>query len=376
MSRQQIYLDYAAATPLDERVIEVMQPYLIKDFYNPSASYADSRRVKAELEAARASIAHHLGSRSSEIIFTAGATEANNLAIHGVMRRYPSSNIVISSIEHESVEMPAQQYDHRKVKVKADGRIDLDHLEKQIDKNTVLVSIMYANNEIGTIQPLRDISKIIEAKRAGRSDRPLYFHADAAQAGNYLDLHVSRLGVDLMTINGGKIYGPKQSGALYIKAGIELQPLILGGGQERGLRSGTENVAASIGLATALDLAQDMRRSESLRLKELQQKFFELVELNLPGVVINGSRKYRLPNNVHLTFVGLDNERLIIQLDELKILASAGSACSASSQEPSHVLSAIDLSKSDIQSSLRFTMGRATTLQMIEACVSELKKLA
>jgi cysteine desulfurase len=283
---------------------------------------------------------------------------------------------LISSIEHESVEMPAQQYDHREVKVKADGRIDLDHLEKQIDKNTVLVSIMYANNEIGTIQPLRDISKIIEAKRAGRSDRPLYFHADAAQAGNYLDLHVSRLGVDLMTINGGKIYGPKQSGALYIKAGIELQPLILGGGQERGLRSGTENVAASIGLATALDLAQDMRRSESLRLKELQQKFFELVELNLPGVVINGSRKYRLPNNVHLTFVGLDNERLIIQLDELKILASAGSACSASSQEPSHVLSAIDLSKSDIQSSLRFTMGRATTLQMIEACVSELKKLA
>jgi cysteine desulfurase len=292
------------------------------------------------------------------------------------MGRYPGSTIVISEIEHESVLLPAREYEFREAKVKSDGLIDPHDLEKLIDDNTVLVSIMYANHEIGSIEPIRGISKIVAKKRLGRSNLPLYLHSDAAQAANYLDLHVSRLGVDIMTINGGKIYGPKQSGALYIKAGIELKPQILGGGQERGLRSGTENVAASVGLATALDLTQSMRQTESFRLKGLQQQFFELVEHNLPGVVINGSRKYRLPNNVHLTFPEMDNERLIIQLDELNILASAGSACSASNAEPSHVLRGIGLSKLDIQSSLRFTMGRDTTQEMIKACVNELKKLA
>lgn len=372
-----IYLDYAAATPVDPKVSAAMQPYLADQFYNPSATYSVALKVSKSLGDARSKVAHWLGARSSEVVFTAGGSEANNLAIHGLMRRYPKGNIVVSSIEHESVLVPAHGYDCREVAVKPDGRLDLDDLRQKIDANTVLVSIMYANNEIGTIQPMREISKVIADKRSERKtqDLPLYLHTDACQAANYLDLHVARLGVDLMTINGGKIYGPKQSGALYVKAGVELLPLIEGGGQERGLRSGTENVAASIGLATALELVQSQRREEADRLKQLQQQFFQLVNEKIPEATINGSRKYRLPNNIHLTLAGYDNERLLIQLDEAGIMAAAGSACSASNEEPSHVLAALDLSKSDAQSSLRFTIGQGTTQNDIAHAVQVLSSL-
>jgi cysteine desulfurase len=220
-----IYMDHAAATPLVPEVLKAMQPYFAEAFYNPSATYNSARQVRKALEDARATTAHYLGAKSSEIIFTAGATEANNMAIHGIMSLLPGSNIVVSSIEHESVLAPAGKYDCRLVKVSSDGRIDLDDLASKIDENTALVSIMYANNEIGTVQPLREVAKIIEHKRKLRPAKPLYFHTDAAQAANYLDLHTSRLGVDLMSINGGKIYGPKQSGVLYVKAGIVLEPL-------------------------------------------------------------------------------------------------------------------------------------------------------
>ena len=372
-----IYLDYAAATPVGPKVSAAMQPYLAVQFYNPSATYSAALGVSKSLGDARSKVAHWLGARSSEVVFTAGGSEANNLAVHGLMRRYPEGNIVVSSIEHESVLVPAHGYDCREVAVKPDGRLDLDDLRQKIDANTVLVSIMYANNEIGTIQPIREISKVITDKRSERKtqDLPLYLHTDACQAANYLDLHVARLGVDLMTINGGKIYGPKQSGALYVKAGVELLPLIEGGGQERGLRSGTENVAASIGLATALELVQSQRREEAERLKQLQQQFFQLINEKIPEAKINGSQKYRLPNNIHLTLAGYDNERLLIQLDEAGIMAAAGSACSASNEEPSHVLTALDLSKSDAQSSLRFTIGQGTTQNDIERVVQVLTSL-
>ncbi len=376
MSKQVIYMDHEAATPLDPNVLKAMLPYFAQNYYNPSATYVAGRQVHNSLEAARASIALWFGARPSEVIFTAGATEANNLAIHGVMRRYPKANIVVSSIEHESVLAPAAKYDCHQVKSQPDGRIDLEDLANKIDNNTVLVSIMYANNEIGTIEPIREISKIIEKKRTGRKELPLFFHTDAAQAANYLDLHVARLGVDLLSINGGKLYGPKQSGALYIRAGTELEPLIQGGNQEHGLRSGTENVAASIGLAKALDIAQKMRREETARLFKLQQLFIKLTREKLPDVEVNGSQKYRLPNNVHLTLAGRDNERLIIQLDEANILAAAGSACSASNVEPSHVLKAIGLTTQQVGASLRFTMGRDTDLEMVRACILELEKLA
>ncbi|HYH35951.1 MAG TPA: cysteine desulfurase family protein [Candidatus Saccharimonadales bacterium] len=362
-----IYLDHAAATPTDPSVLQDMQPYFSEHFHNPSATYQAAREVRHALETARSRVAHWLGARPAEIVFTAGGTEGNNLAIHGIVRSFPNSNVVVSSVEHESVLEPAREYDCREAAVFPDGRVDLDDLRNKIDRNTVLVSVMYANNEIGTVQPIREIAKIIDEKRAerGARDAPLLFHTDACQAANYLDLHVARLGVDLMTVNGSKIYGPKQSGVLYVKGGVRIQPFIRGGGQERGLRSGTENVAAAVGLATALELVQSDRREETRRLQSLQQLFLQEIIEKFPRLTINGSQRFRLPNNVHLTFPGHDNERLLIRLDEAGILAAAGSACAADSGEPSHVLKAMGISDSDARASLRFTMGRGTTESMV-----------
>jgi cysteine desulfurase len=237
---------------------------------------------------------------------------------------------------------------------------------------------MYANNEVGTIEPLREVAELVAQKRAERrkDGLPLYLHTDACQAPNYLDLHVARLGVDLMTINGGKIYGPKQSGALFVGAHVELKPQILGGGQERNLRSGTENVAQAVGLATALDIAQAMRHDEAKRLQELQKYFFAELEKAVPTAVVNGSRKKRLPNNLHITIPSVDNERLLMQLDEAGILAAAGSACSASDEEPSHVLRAMGISDADAQSSLRAAMGRGTSRADLDAFLAALQRFA
>jgi cysteine desulfurase len=355
-----------------------MLPFLKEDFYNPSATYGPARQVRAELDTARAQVAHWLGAKSSEVAFTAGGTEANNLAVQGIMDRYPEANVVVSAIEHESVLAPAGKYECRQVRVDNQGRLDLSDLKSKIDKNTVLVSVGYANNEIGTVQPIREIARVMAEERSGRKGsgaKPIYFHTDACQAGNYLDLHVARLGVDLMTLNGGKIYGPKQSGALYVKAGVELDPVILGGGQERGLRSGTENVAAAVGFAAALDQSQAMRREESDRLNGLRQRFIDGIGRTAPKAVLNGSQKYRLPNNVQLTLPGQDNERLLIRLEEAGILAAAGSACSASNDDSSHVLGAIGLSDEEARASLRFTMGRATTADMVDRVVEAVERL-
>lgn len=379
MKKHLIYLDFAAATPLSDVVRAAMEPYFSDKFYNPSALYLASKEVAKDTLQARSLVAHWLGARPAEIVFTAGGTEANNLAIHGIMQQYPTANVVVSAIEHESVLQPAAQYDVRRAGVQADGRLNLDKLEQLIDDQTVLVSIMYANNEIGTVQPLKQVaqlvSKIREDRRVRGSRLPIYLHSDGCQAANYLDLQTSRLGVDLMTLNGGKIYGPKQSGALFVKANVPLQSLINGGGQERGLRSGTENVAGVVGFAAALDTAQTMRREESARLTGLQKKFLEFTKAKLPSRVVNGSVKWRLPNNIHLTIPGKDNEMLLMQLDEQGIMCATGSACTASSQEPSHVLTSLGVSDKEAHSSLRFTMGRGTSLEDITRVVSSLSSL-
>lgn len=383
-----IYLDNAAATPVDPKVIKEMLPFFHDNFYNPSAGYSAARNVRKKLETARAEVAYWLGAQSAEITFTAGGTEANNLAIHGIMHTNPKASIVVSQIEHESVMKPSKRYPCRTVAVRSDGIIDIAALRHAIDETTVLVSIMYANNEIGTIEPVHEVAKVIREIRLERQvalsktdilsppkPLPLYLHTDACQAANYLDLHVERLGVDMMTLNGSKIYGPKQSGALYVKRGIVVSPIIEGGGQEYGLRSGTENVAGALGFSTALVQAQTMRRDEALRMQALQQTFFGAVKQLLPSVKVNGSTKHRLVNNIHLTFPGQDNERLLFSLDEVGILAAAGSACSASTDEPSHVLRAIGLSDVDAQGSIRFTMGRMTTKDMILKTVQMLARL-
>lgn len=373
---QPIYLDHAAATPLDTEVFAVMQSYFTEKFYNPSATYAAAMSVKKDLENARADVAQIIGSRPTEITFTAGGTEANNLAIKGVMEQFPGAEILVSGVEHESVLQPAANFGCKQIPVTPDGIVDLEKLGQLINDKTVLISVMYANNEIGTIQPIKKVAKLAEAIRKERrkagNDLPLYVHTDACQAGNYLDLHVSRLGVDMMTLNGGKIYGPKQIGVLYAAAHVKLAPLIEGGGQERGLRSGTENIGAAVGFALALKRAQDNRRECQPQMQDLQKHFINILQAQIPGIVINGSLKHRLPNNVHITIPGHDNERLLFALDEKGVQAAAGSACSASSEEPSHVLKSMGVTDADAQASLRFTMGKASTKNDIDYTVGVL----
>lgn len=374
-----IYLDHAAATPVDQSVFAAMMPFFSTQFHNPSAMYGPALDVSRALEEARSSSAQNIGAKPSEIIFTAGSTEANNLAIHGIMRKYPDATIAYSAIEHDSVRMPAQTHTSIELAVQSDGLVEVSSMADRITDNMVLVSIMYANNEVGTVQPIRRLASELEAIRKDRRQRgvalPLYFHVDAAQAGNYLDLHVHRLGVDLLTINGGKLYGPKQSGILFVKSSVFLEPLIQGGGQERSLRSGTENVANAIGFATALQLSIEMRHEESTRLHDLREQFIAKLLQTFPGATINGSRKYRLPNNVHVTIPGIDNERVLMALDMEGIYAAAGSACSASHEEPSHVLAAMGFDADHIQSSLRFSMGRTTQPSDIDDTIAALQRI-
>jgi cysteine desulfurase len=374
-----IYLDYAAATPMDPKVLAAMTTYFTNNFYNPSATYLSSKAVRNDLNEARVSIAGWLGARASEIYFTAGATEANNLAVDGIMDKYPNCEVLVSSLEHDSVLAPAEHYKCNKIASTEKGIVDLTDLRKKINPDTVLVSVMYVNNELGTIQPIREIAKLVAEIRRERLRKanklPIYFHTDAAQAGNLMDLHVSRLGVDIMSINGGKIYGPKQTGALYVRTGIELEPIIVGGGQERNLRSGTENVPGFIGLAKALDIAQNAREKELKKLKELRDLFATELVKNIPGAQINGSPKQQAPHILHATFPRADNERLMMELDEKGIQCAVGSACSASSAEPSHVLSAIGMTDKEARASLRFSMGRGTSKKDILKTVRVLKGL-
>ena len=371
-----VYLDYAAATPMDPLVRQAMEPYFADKFHNPSATYLAARQVRQDLEWARGQNAQCLGAKPAEIVFTAGATEANNLAIQGVMRQFPEKEILVSAIEHESVLEPAKLFKHRIIPVTQDGIVDLNKLQIMINPKTVMVSIGLVNNELGVVQPIREVAKILNPSTSLGASRRILLHTDAAQAPNYLDMHVSRLGVDLMSINGGKIYGPKQSGALYIKAGIKLQPLILGGGQEFNLRSGTENVAAAIGLATALKLSQDRRKQESDRVSRLRTLFVTEIGKKLPKAIINGSKKAYSPHILSVTFPGQDNERLMMQLDEVGVQVATGSACAAADEKPSYVLSAIGLSEKDARSTLRFSFGRYTTVTDIHKTISLLQALA
>lgn len=375
-----IYLDYAAATPLNPEVLKAMNKYSSKSYANPSAiTYASGREASQTLSKARTEIASYFGAKSTEIILTAGGSEANNLAVQGVLNNFKNAEVVTIPIEHPSVSEPVKKYAHKFCLVDNQGLVDLKSLEKSIGSKTVLVSIAMVNHEIGTIQPIKQISDLINKIRLDRKKKgnklPLYLHSDACQATNYLDLHVSRLGVDLMTINGAKIYGPKQCGLLFIKTGVVLSPLIFGGGQERGLRSGTENVANAIGLAKALEVNSRLKKTEIKRVENLRDQFIrDLIKIR-PDIKINGSTSKRVANNVHLTIPGIDNEWLLIKLDQADIEAAAGSACSASNQTPSEVLKAIGLDEKSARESIRFSLGRQTKMSDINRCLSVLSKL-
>ena len=366
---QQIFLDYAATTPVSNRVRAAMEPYFTEKFYNPSALYLAAKGVRADVEAARARIASVLEVRAAELVFTAGTTEANNLAIRGVMERcareYGDVHCVVSAIEHDSVIETVDRYAHDILPVTEQDIVDMQLARRLITDKTVLLTCMLANNEIGTVQPVAELTKLAaeirtERQRVG-NPLPLYVHTDAAQAFNYMNVLPNTLGVDLLVVGGSKIYGPKQTAVLFVKHGVRLEPQVTGGGHEWGLRAGTENVPGIIGLAEAIAETAELRAAESVRLASLQTQFMDGLAQSVPTARINGSRSHRLPNNVHLTIPGLDNETLVMQLDERGIMAAAGSACSASSEEPSHVLRALGLSEAAARSSLRFSMGRDTT---------------
>jgi cysteine desulfurase len=371
------YFDYSAATPICKEAFHAMEEYLSGKFYNPSAMYTLARDVRRDIEEARHSVAQSIGARPGEIIFTAGGTEANNLAIHGVMELFPDKKMLISAVEHEAVIEPSSKYKTSFINVDEKGEVQIADLVKKIDDDTVLISVMYANNEIGTIEPIKEIVEEIKKINRSRLEKavktPLYLHTDACQATSHLDIHVSRLGVDLMTINSGKIYGPKQTGALYVKAGIKLEPYVYGGGQEKGLRSGTENTAGIIGFSTALNVARNKSASEKKRLEKLRDECIKNLKNTIPEVIIFGHLKRRLPHNVSFAVPGIDNERLMMLMDEKGFQIATGSACQAASAEPSHVLRAIGVDDETARSSIRLSFGRETTSESIEALILALK---
>lgn len=355
-----LYLDYAAATPLDERVFEVMKPFMLEDFYNPSSPYAPAIETRQAYEAAKDDVARSIGGRGSEIVITAGATESINLAFGWV-----SGHVVTSSIEHHAVLAAASQRDHTLVEPSGSGRIQADAIKKAIRPDTELVSIAIANNEIGTIQPLRDIASVIDSERRARlargDKRPIFLHSDASQGLGLLDINTARLGVDMLTINAGKVYGPKQVGALWADSRVGLKPQIVGGGQERGLRSGTENVAGVIGFAEALRLANKRRKSESERLRKLRDFMQTELVTAFPGAVVSGHAKHRLPNILHISFPNIDAERVLFALESKGVLLATGSACAANKSTRSHVLSVIGLAPEVADGSLRISLGKFST---------------
>lgn len=383
-----VYLDYAATTPLDPKVKKAMEPFFAKDFANPSSLYTLGQKSRLAIDQARKKIASILNCRPGEIIFTSGGTESNNLAILGAARKYSSfgKHIIVSKIEHHAVLEPAHYlekngFEVTYLPVDKFGFVDLKALKSALRKETILVSIMYANNEIGTIEPVREISSLIREFR-GKNHLPL-FHSDACQAAAFCSLNVQELGVDLMTVNGGKIYGPKGTGFLFVREGVELEPLIFGGGQERGLRSGTENVPGIVGLAKALELAQKEKDKEGERLKKLRDYLIQEILKRIPKTILNGHPTMRLPNNVNVSILDIEGEALILYLDEYGISCSTGSACSSATLEPSHVLLAIGLSPAVAHGSLRLTLGKETTKKQIDyflnkltLCVQKLRALS
>lgn len=362
MDKSIIYLDHAAATPLDKEVLVAMQPYFTDRFYNPSAPYEPARQVRRDYEAAKRTIAQLIGAKPGELVVTAGATESINLAFSSV-----GGHIVTASIEHQSVLAAAEQYEHSLVPVDKYGLVSAADVAAEIRPTTRLVSVALANHEIGTIQQLSDIAEVIRRERARRlaagDKTPIYLHSDASQGIGQLDVHVSRLGVDLLTINAAKIYGPKQVGLLWADSSVSLKPLVVGGGQERGLRSGTENVAGTVGLAKAMQLADIKRESETARLLVIRQQMEDKLTNAFSDMLISGHPKKRLASHLHISFPGIDAERLVFALENRGVLVATGSACAASSDRPSRTLEAIGLTPEAILGSLRISLGRLSTTE-------------
>jgi cysteine desulfurase len=358
----QIYLDHAAATPLDPRVRTAMEPYESRLFFNPSSPYLPAVRVRRDFEQARADLAHAIGGRPSEVVLTAGATESINLAFAAV-----DGHAVTSKVEHAAVLACARARDCTFVDVDAQGSVSPDAVAAALQPDTQLVSIGLANNEIGTIQPIRAIARVVRDERRRRlaegSTVPLYFHCDASQGAGQTDISTASLGVDMLTLNAAKIYGPKQVGLLWALRGVRLRPRVVGGGQERGLRSGTENVAGAIGFACALGSAVDGRKAEAKRLAALRDRLQKELTTAFPQAVVSGAMRHRLPGHLHIAFPGIDAERVVFILEDRGVLVGTGAACAANRETRSHVLEAIGMPSDLADGSLRLTFGRLSTAE-------------
>lgn len=372
-----IYLDHAAATPVDPKVLQAMQPYFSDIFYNPSAPYAPAVAVRREYEAAKQTIARTIGAKGDDIVITAGATESINLAFSSI-----GGHVVTTEIEHHAVLAAARKFDHTFVKVDQRGMVSAETVKAAITPDTRLVSVSLANNELGTIQPLRDIAEVVrkerEARLANGDHTPIYLHSDASQGVGQLDVNVARLGVDLVTLNAGKVYGPKQVGLLWASTAVDLQPVIVGGGQERGLRSGTENVAGTIGFAKAMELASDHRKFETKRLAGLRDAMQARLIEAFPEAVVSGHQKHRLAGHLHISFPHLDAERVLFALEMRGVLVATGSACAANKGTRSHVLVGIGLAPEVADGSLRLTLGHLSNeeniAQATDIIIDEVKK--
>ena len=351
-----IYLDHAAATPMDRRVFDAMQPYFIELFFNPSSPYLPAVSVHRDYEAAKRTLANLIGGKPGEVIMTAGATESINLAFTGV-----GGHVVVANIEHPAVLSCAKNMEHTIIAADKSGIISAEAVKSAITPKTRLVSVALANNELGTIQSLRDIAAVVRSEREARlvrgDDTPIYFHSDASQGVGQLDVNVARLGVDMLTLNAGKMYGPKQVGLLWAASFVRLSPQIFGGGQERGLRSGTENVAGVVGFARALELAVEHRKFESDRLAKLRDYLQSVLVDAFPNAVVSGHQKHRLSGHLHISFPGIDGERLVFLLENCGVLVATGSACAANKAAKSHVLDAIGMSDELAGGSIRITLG-------------------
>lgn len=381
--RKKIYLDYAATTPVDKRVLKAMLPYFSGKFGNTMALHSFGQAAKAALEESRERVASFIAAKPSEIIFTSSATESNNLVLKGVAsaNKEKGKHIIISSIEHPCIMESAkwlegQGFKVTRLPVDKYGLLSLEKLKKAIKKDTILVSLIHASNEIGTIQPIARMGKICKEKG-------VYFHTDAVQSFGKIPINVDKMKVDLLSASSHKIYGPKGAACLYVREGVRIDPILHGGGQENDLRASTVNVPAIVGFAKACQIAKKEMQKENRRILELKDKLIKGVLEKIPGSHLNGHPKKRLQNNANFWFQGVEGESIVVQLDLLGVAASTGSACSSAKLEPSQVLLATGLKHHQAHSSLRLTLGRWTKqseidylLKVLPEIINNLRKIS
>ena len=376
-----VYMDHAGTTPLAPDVLQAMTPYFTELFGNPSSIHTVGQEARYALDEARERVARVLNCRPREVVFTGGGTESDNAAVVGVATalQETGNHIVTSSVEHHAVlhscqHLESQGFDVTYLSVGSDGIVQPESIRRAITDKTTLVSIMYANNEIGAVNPIPEIAQVVK-QRANELSRTILLHTDAVQAAGYLELDVKRLGVDLMSLSGHKFHGPKGTGVLFIRRGAPFLPLLLGGGQERERRSGTENIPGIVGLSVALETANAQREEASRHCAALRDRIIEQVLARVPGSRLNGHSTQRLPNNANFSFPGVEGEPILLGLDMAGIAASSGSACSSGSLEPSHVLLALGQSAEVARGSLRLTLGRDNTEEQVDYLIEVLVDL-